>query len=286
MNNKFFRLQRLKGRLKKLVALPFLLGGLVLSVLTAMNTPFSAQLREHMTTLTIPITTFLSAPVNYFKKLSADISDYTNVYEENKRLRAENETLRAWQRLASSLASDQKELAKLLNYKPVAQGREYVVRILTDYNSPFSQSLIIKGGKNIGVHNGDVLVSNEGLYGFVQEVGKQTSRALKITDYYSRVPVYVGLNRYPAIMVGDNSHTPKIMSLPEESVVHVGDYVMTSGTAGVYPSGIPVGVVQSVEGDVIRVSLAEKEQNPEFVRVIDFGLSGLIEHDCQENWDK
>lgn len=286
MTNKFFRLQRLKGRLKKLVALPFLLGGLVLLLLTAMNTPFSIQLREQITTLTIPITTFLSVPVNYIKKVSEDVSGYFSVYEENKRLKVENEALRAWQRLALNLVADQKELAKLLNYKPVAQGREYVVRILTDYDSPFSQSVIIKGGENIGVHKGDVLVSNNGLYGFVQDVGKQTARALKVTDYYSRVPVYIGSNRYSAIMIGDNSHFPKIVALPEEHVIQVGDKVITSGTAGVYPSGIPIGVIHFVEGDDIYVDLYEKEQNPEFVRVIDFGLSGLIEHDCQENVKK
>ncbi|MBE6455461.1 MAG: rod shape-determining protein MreC [Alphaproteobacteria bacterium] len=281
MENKFFRWQRFKGQLKKFVPIPFLLGGLVLFVFTALNTPLIMHLKEHTISAVAPLIAGVSAPLNYFRQVGENMSDYWHVYEENKRLKAENEILRDWRTLAIKLSFEHQELSKLLNYQQVAEGREYVVQILSDYNSPFSQSLILNGGRNIGVQKGDVLVSNNGLIGFVQSVGSKTARALKVTDYYARLPVYIGVNRYPAIMSGDNSAFPKLNSLPEEARLSDGDFVMTAGTVGVYPAGIPIGTVKTDVNGELWVDLFEKVHNLEFVRVIDFGLEGLLPDTCQ-----
>ncbi len=276
MENKFFKLQRIKAQLKKFVPIPFVLGGLVLFILTAMNAPLMVAFKTHIMEFMAPVIAVVSYPVQFVQEKSEQISAYFNVYDENARLKAENEVLKSWQKLAVKLAVDQKELARLLNYKPVAQGREYVVRVLADYNSPFSQSLIVNGGKNIDVQKGDVLVTNNGLLGHVIEVGSTTSRALKVTDYYSRLPVSIGTERIVGIMMGDNTRFPKIIALPEEVIVSVGDYVMTSGDAGVYPSGIPIGRIMAIENGEIAIDLFEKSENLEFVRAIDFGLKGLL----------
>ena len=77
-------------------------------------------------------------------------------------------------------------------------------------------------------------------------------------------------------------NSPHISALPEEAVVRPGDYIMTSGTAGVYPSGIPVGVVKTVQEGEITVDLFEKSDNLEFVRVIDYGSTVLLPDSCTE----
>ncbi len=280
MINKFFRLQRLKKQLKKLVALPFILIGLVLLFCAALNLSTFSGVRDSILLFFTPLTRVASYPVQYLKKTNENLNAYLNVYEENKRLKAENEVLKSWQRTALKLSFEKQELSKLLNYRQVVQTKEYVVRLLIDYNSPFSQSVIIKGGRDIGLKKGNVLVSQEGLYGIVQSVAASTARALKVTDYYARLPVYVGEQRYSAIMSGDNSRYPHITALSEEATVRPGDYVMTSGTAGVYPSGIPVGVIKTVQDGEITVDLFEKNDNLEFVRVIDYGSTVLLPDSC------
>ncbi len=276
MENKFFKLQRIKAQLKRFVPIPFVLGGLVLFILTAMNAPLMVAFKTQIMEFMAPIISVVSYPVQVVQKKTEQLTAFLDVYDENARLKAENEVLKSWRKLALKLAVDQKELARLLNYKPVAQGREYVVRVLADYNSPFSQSLIINGGQNIEVKKGDVLVTNNGLLGHVIEVGTTMARALKVTDYYSRLPVSIGTERIVGIMTGDNTRFPKIIALPEEAKIFVDDYVMTSGEAGVYPSGIPVGRIVAVENGEISVELFEKSENLEFVRAIDFGLKGLL----------
>lgn len=286
MKNRFFRLQRLKKQLKKLVAVPFLVIGLVLLSLAIFNAPFISEMREKIVSFFVPFTSALSYPAQYVRKTSENFSSYLTVFEENKKLKAELEQMRGWHKIALKLAMENQELAKLLNYRQVLPEREFVVRLLTEYNSPFSQSFIISGGENIGVKKGNVLVSNEGLIGIVHSVGKTTARALKVTDYYTRLPVYIGTKRHLAIMSGDNSRFPHITALPEEAVVSVGDYVMTSGVAGAYPTGIPVGVIKSVDDGEITVNLFEKNNNLEFARIIDFSSSALLANECAEEIKK
>ena len=276
MGNKFLNLKQIKSQIKKFVPVFFVLVGLMMFFLTALNVPVMVALKTKIMEFIAPVIAVVSYPVQFVQDKSESVQAYLNVYEENKRLKAENEVLKSWQKMALKLAVDQKELARLLNYKPVAQGREYVVRVLADYNSPFSQSLIINGGENIGVQKGDVLVTNDGLLGHVIEVGTATARALKVTDFYSRLPVSIGTKKIVALMSGDNTHYPKITALPEEAVVSVGDYVMTAGDAGVYPSGIPVGRIASVKDGEISVDLFEQSEHLEFVRAVDFGLKGLL----------
>lgn len=283
MKNKFFRLQRLKKQLKKLVAVPFLVIGLVLLVLAILKPAVVTDMREKVVSFFVPAASVLSYPVQYVRQTGENISAYINVLEENKRLKSEIVRLKSWHKTALKLSMENRELAKLLNYRPVLQEREFVVRVLADYNSPFAQSFIISGGQNIGVKKGNVLVSNEGLIGIVLTVGKTTARALKVTDYYARLPVYIGTNRYLAIMSGDNSRFPRITALPAEYMVAPGDYVMTAGVAGAYPAGIPVGLVQSVDDGEITVDLFENNNNLEFVRVIDFSSSALLPEECSSN---
>ena len=42
------------------------------------------------------------------------------------------------------------------------------------------------------------------------------------------------------------------------------------------PSGVPVGVVSSIAGDVIRVEPYAELARLELLRIVDFGLSGVL----------
>lgn len=285
MENKFFRLQRIKTQLKRFVAVPFILLALFLFILNTGQYPFLDHFRLKMSDTLIPIVSVLSVPFYYVQKKVDRVSDYFNVYEENQRLKQENQVLISWRNTALKLAADQKELVKLLNYVPVAPGKESVLRVLADYNSPFSQSLILNGGKSSGVQKGDVLLTNKGLYGHVIEVGSKTARAIKLTDYFSRLPVLVGEERILCILTGDNTEYPKLISLPEDATLKEGDYVISAGNAGVYPSGIAIGKIAHIKPGEISVQLFETDSNMEFVRVVNFGLKGLIETNedkCQD----
>lgn len=282
MGNKFFRLQRIKQQLKRFVALPFFLICLLLFVFVSnTNIPSISEIKQSSYTFFLPVIDFISSPFKWLKNNVSSIGDYVNVYEENKKLRAENKLLKGWQNTAIKLSMEQKELLTFLNYKPVLNEKSFLVRVLGEYNSPFAKSFVLQAGANEGVKKGDVLFFNNSLIGHVIEVQESFSRALRLTDYYSRLPVFVGENKVLCVMVGNNTEYPELVALPEEVQLNDGDFVMTAGFAGVYPMGIGIGYVKK-EGNSYFVKLIENKNNIEFVKVVQFNIGGLIDSACPQ----
>ncbi len=287
MENKFFRLKRLKMRLKRMIPVLFILAAIILIGLSVSRHPVAVQTRVFFWDLFAPVAEFLSVPVHWLGRQKDNVIELVHIRSENARLRSENEALQSWKNIAHKLVVEQKELMKLVNYVPYQHSSSLTARIIGDYNSAFSNSVIVLAGRDNGVGKGDVAVTNNGLFGRVVEVGKNAARILKITDYYSRLPVMVGEQRVLCILTGDNSPFPKLTSLPEEANIQVGDVVMTSGHAGVYPSGLGVGVVSEVSAHEAIVQPFEAKENIEFVRLIHFGLDGLLpEETCPEPADE
>ncbi len=116
------------------------------------------------------------------------------------------------------------------------------------------------------------------MVGRVIEVGEWSARVLLITDINARIPVSLESSRMRAVMAGDNSDQPRLLYLPPESPVAVGERVVTSGNGGLFPAGIPIGVVASVGERGIKVQPLADLGRIEHLRLVDYGIgAGLSE---------
>lgn len=282
MGNKFFRLQRIKEQLKRFIALAFTVASLFLFIVsTQSKSVVFSKVSSFSRDVFSPVFDMVSTPFEKIQSKMDAYQNYFNVYEENKKLRVENQLLKSWQNKALQLALEKKELADILNYRFETTHPSKVVSVLAEHHSIFSHSLVLDGGEAQGIKKGNVLLLNGALFGHVIEVGNQTARALKLTDYFSRLPVFVGSQKVPAILMGDNSELPDLVALPEEAGVQEGDFVFSAGMVGVYPQGLPIGYVKKTK-DAVKVRLIENKNNLGFVEVVDFGLGGLIENTCEK----
>ena len=68
-----------------------------------------------------------------------------------------------------------------------------------------------------------------------------TAETLKSSG--SRTPVMIDRTNARAILTGDGGPNPKLEYLRGQNAVKAGDRVLTSGDGGVFPRGLPVGVV-------------------------------------------
>ena len=60
------------------------------------------------------------------------------------------------------------------------------------------------------------------------------------------------------------------------SALKVGDRVVTSGHGGVFPPGLPVGTIGGGTDDVIRVQPFVDLGRLEHMRIVDYGMQGLL----------
>jgi rod shape-determining protein MreC len=99
---------------------------------------------------------------------------------------------------------------------------------------------------------------------------------LLLTDINSKVPVVMEASRARAILVGNNRNRPELSFMKAKAGVTPGDRIVTSGIAGAFPPGLPVGVVASVDDGHILVELLIEESRLELVRILDHGPNGIV----------
>ena len=121
---------------------------------------------------------------------------------------------------------------------------------------PNTHQIILDKGAEAGLEIGYAVLDSQGLFGQVVEVSRLTSRVLLLTDRDHAVPVRVSRNGVRGIVGG----TGDMGSLSVENVstlsdIVEGDLLETSGLAGRFPAGYPVGTVTSVVGDAAAASV-------------------------------
>ena len=95
----------------------------------------------------------------------------------------------------------------------------------------------------------------------------------------SKIPVIVERTRVRGILSGDNTSIPKLVFVPLDAELAIGDRVVTSGVAGVFPPGLPVGRISSVEKNNIKIKTSSNLDRLEYVKIIDYGLADMLEQE-------
>jgi rod shape-determining protein MreC len=227
------------------------------------------EAREAITDVTTPIFEALSPPIMAIRDFFSNAWRVFDVYDENARLRDENQQLLKWKETALRLEHQNSRYEALLNVK-LDPSIEYVTgRVVSDTGGPFVQMFIINIGKRDGVRDGQAVIDEDGLVGKVLGAGHTASRVLMLSDLNSRVPILVEPSNYKAVLVGDNAKNPSVRFLPQSAQVQIGDRVVTSGDGGELPPGLPVGVISEISSTgEIRVQTFSRDTRVERVRIL------------------
>jgi rod shape-determining protein MreC len=226
------------------LALPLLvLVSVGLIVLGKADIVLIERARTDLSDALAPVFEAIAQPINAVASGVRRFRDHFTVYEENQRLREENARLLQWQEVAQRLETENAELRQMLHFTP--QGvRGYITgRVIANSGGAFLRNVLIDVGERQGVERGQAALGGEGVAGRVTEVGSRAARVLLLTDLNSRVPVVLEDTRERAVLAGDNTSRPRLLYLPEKSAVQVGDHVVTAGSGGIFPPGLPVGAV-------------------------------------------
>lgn len=226
-----------------------------------------------------PIMDALSRPAATVADVIDSGREMLDLRGENAQLRDQNERLLEWQSIARQLAVENRELRKTLNYVPDPQARYVTARVIGDSGGVFVRSKLVNAGSRQGVTKNSAVMTGVGLAGRIASVGEGSSRILLITDLNSRIPVVIESSRERAVLAGDNESQPHLAFLRPTARVEPGERIVTSGHGGLFPPGLPVGVVSSVEKREIRVAPFVDLDRLEYVRVVNFRAPGAVEHD-------
>lgn len=235
------------------------------------------RVRAQVTDAVAPILDAASRPLDYVHDMVGEGKTLLALRAENARLSSERDRLLQWQAIARKLESENKALRELLNFVPTGEAKTVSARIIGDAGGAFARTMILNAGSKAGVRKGQAVITGAGLVGRVQEIGLHSSRLLLLSDLNSRIPVVIESSRVRGVVAGTNGDTLRLVHMPPDAVAEPGDRIVTSGHGGALPAGIPIGVVAAVSESGIVVEPFVDPSRLEIVRVLDYGLDGIIE---------
>lgn len=164
--------------------------------------------------------------------------------EKIKKLEKENEKLRSEKEVKQILLEDNKKLSEVLNLKNKYDNFETLpVKIKYRSTNNYTDYIIVNAGKNQGIEEDMVVISENGLFGRVEEVYENESKVKSITDPSSKVSINIGKKEENLIAQGSikSEKTLVVTLLPEELNISIGEPVFTSGIGGIFPKGLFIG---------------------------------------------
>jgi rod shape-determining protein MreC len=259
------------------VVVPFLIVlSVMFIVLGKADVVMFDRLRVTIADAAAPILRAVAQPVATVAAGVRHAEDLFNVYSENDQLREENARLLQWQEVARRLQKENAELRELVKFAPEEAPNYVSAQVIANSGGAFVRNVLVSVGNHDGVTRGQAAVTGEGLVGRVAEVGNRAARILLLTDLNSRIPVMLDGSRERAVMAGDNSDQPRLLYLPATVMAKVGERIVTVGSGGVFPPGLPVGVVAAINGGIVRVEPYAELSRLDYVRIVDFGLAGVL----------
>jgi rod shape-determining protein MreC len=186
------------------------------------------------------VTTPLRAVGDLFTNATTDA---TTVEE----LRKQNETLQSQSIRLEEYRQENERLSNLLELKEFYNLDSVGARVISSSTDSWNRVLTLNKGSIAGLSVGMPVLSANGLIGQIESVSLYSSTVRLITDEKSGVAVFLQSSRAEGILSGSIDGVLSLDFIPLNVAVAVGDPVITSGAGGIFPKGIPLGEVSSVE---------------------------------------
>ena len=222
-----------------LIGLIFFSVGLL--ILSKINLPFTNYLKITLNEIVYRTSFIVSVPEKKILDLSNKIQDHYNVYNDYVLVKEKIKTLESKKYETQFLEVENKRLKKTIN-EYIFKSDELVAKVLIDKNSPFLKSVIVNKGSKDKVKLGMAVLDGSYLVGKIVEVNYSTSRALLVSDLNSKIPVGIEPGNIQSILSGTGKQNGKIEYLETDILIKDKSIVYTSGSGGLFKSGIPVGI--------------------------------------------
>lgn len=253
-----------------LVSIGAVLVPLVMYTAHARQPEAMTPLDQVVLVLASPLERGLSWTVSAVSSTWAGYVDVRGARAENAVLRRQVQVLERERDARAGLEAENARLRTLLG---LAEGNPALqllaARVIAESPSPLERSVRIDRGLQHGVRRGMPVICDRGLVGRVQRVGYGYAVVSLIADEKVSLDVVLGRSRVHGRLQGAGlwpvSRLDVLHVLRTEDV-RIGDVVLTSGLAGVFPEDVPVALVSKVDS-----SPGGQELLIEVTPLVDFG---------------
>jgi len=283
-----------KGKAFKVVALvlAFLIG---IMIYQAASGSFASLPEAFVGTVVTPIVKVSTAISDSVGGFFNNLLSAKDIEKENKELK--EELSEAYEKLSEfeKYKNENKQLKEILKIRE--QHPDYEMQsaavIGRDSSSAFGKFTIDKGSIN-DIEIGAPVITNEGLVGIITHIGPTYSVVTTVLDPEINIGIYNSRTRETGVVSGSadlsSKDRTKLKLLPRDTALLSGDIIETSGIGGVFPSGILLGTVESINAENSGVSMyAEIKPVVDVTKVSDvvivknFNKTNILENNSENS---
>ena len=218
-----------------------------------------------------PVNEKLVAASNNANSIRDFFAALTTMQEENKKLKAEVDTLRYANIQMAEIWAENQRLSNLLQYKNEAKNLKLqTAKVIGKNIGDTKDTVLINLGSNAGLRENMAVVNASGLVGIIDETYPDAARILLITSPRCKVGGIV-LRANSRVVGVANGLTGgdavlQMSNMARDADIVEGDIVVTSGFGGNHPGGLVIGTVSEVSLNVDGLLKQAK-----IVPTVDFG---------------
>lgn len=176
---------------------------------------------------------------------------------ENQRLQDELASIKVETERLASVEAENERLRQLLAFTVSKAPKPMAAEVVAWLPTSLEQTITIARGSQDGVVRDQVVRTAEGLLGKISDVGPFSAKVRLLSDTDSGVGATVAGGKAYGILRGveegyrklDRRHVLDLVHLEKTADIKPGDPVMTSGQGGIFPPGIPIGTIETVQED-------------------------------------
>ncbi len=213
----------------------------------------------------------ISTPENKIKEIISEIKSHIDLHESHQKELIKIENTDQIIALNNFLTAENKKLRELIDES--INSEEIFARVLIDRESPFLKSIVLNKGSKDNVKIGMAIMDGSYLVGKIIEVNYTNSRALLLSDLNSKIPVMLLPDRIQAVVSGTGENHGVIEYTKEKLDNEINEkdrIIYTSGFAGLFKSGIPVGRMFKKSNS--RIDFFSNFTQLEYVKIVSFDM--------------
>ena len=213
----------------------------------------------------------ISIPENKIHNIKQQITNHLEIYNNYKDIESELNILKEEKLTNNFLKLENKKLRNLINES--VSSEEILAKVLIDKESPFLKSIVLNKGSKDNIKIGMAIMDSSYLVGKIIEVNYTNSRALLLSDLNSKIPVMLLPDRIQAVASGTGENHGVIEYTKEKLDNEINEkdrIIYTSGFAGLFKSGIPVGRMFKESNG--QIDFFSKFTQLEYVKIVEFDM--------------
>jgi len=241
----------LLGRFKNLIVLAAILFAQVIGLAMQVRRPSDeGETRLIRVWAISAVTPFETAVVHSQQWVQNIFKGYfylRGVRRENRDLKAQLEQMKIQQTRMDEDARMARRVQALLGFKEQYVDATIAAQVIGTSGSDQSRVLYIDKGSNDGIKTDMAVITPVGIVGKIVQVADSWSQVLPINDQFSGVGAALKDSRLQGILKGAPNGATTLQYIMSDEAVKPGEEVITSGGDRIFPKGLPVGKVATVE---------------------------------------